>query len=273
MIDCHVHTARCGHADGDAAAYVAAARQAGLAVLCFTEHLPLPDDLDPDRQYSMPTGELGAYVAEIESLKRMAGETGTDSSGTGLTLLIGAEADWLPNRMTPVESLLASQPFDVVLGSVHFIDGWAFDDPSLVSEWDSADVDIVWTAYFSHVSDAARSGLFDVMAHPDLVKKFGHRPAFDTRDLYEATAHVFATAGVAIEVSTAGLRKPVGELYPAQDFLRACRRCGVPATMGSDAHSPAEVGFRMEAAREALVAAGYESVVYFEKRQPREVAL
>jgi histidinol-phosphatase (PHP family) len=273
MIDCHVHTARCGHAEGDAAAYVAAARQADLSVLCFTEHLPLPEDLDPNREYSMPESDLEAYVTEIESLRPGATADDTDVSGAGLKLLIGVETDWLPNRMARVESLLASQPFDVVLGSVHFIDGWAFDDPALISEWDRADIDIVWTSYFSHVVDAARSGLFDVMAHPDLVKKFGHRPAFDTRDLYEATAHAFAAAGVAIEVSTAGLRKPVGEIYPSLDFLRICRRLGVPATMGSDAHSPAEVGFRLDAAREALGAAGYESVVYFESRQPREVGL
>ena len=273
MIDCHVHTARCGHAEGDAASYVAAAARAGLEVLCFTEHLPLPADIDPDHHYSMPESELPAYIAEVEALGRGAQALESVGDGGPVVVLAGIEADWLPGRMDRAEALVSSQPFDVVLGSVHFIDGWAFDDPSLLATWDAVDVDEIWRSYFAHVADAARSGLFDVMAHPDLVKKFGHRPAFDPRELYEFTAQAFAAAGVAIEVSTAGLRKPVEELYPSPELLGACRRAGVPATMGSDAHSPAEVGFRLDAARAALLGAGYESVVYFEKRQPKEVAL
>lgn len=273
MIDCHVHTARCGHAEGDASAYLAAARLAGVSVLGFTEHLPLPEDLDPSREYSMPPSELADYVAEVEGLKRASAEAAKTGHGGDITVLLGVEADWLPGRMDAVESLIASQPFDVVLGSVHFLDDWAFDDPALLAKWDSTDVDAVWERYFARVAEAAASGLFDVMAHPDLVKKFGHRPARDPRELFEAAAGAFAAAGVAIEVSTAGLRKPVGELYPSAEFLAACRRAGVPATMGSDAHAPHEVGYRLDAARATLLDVGYESVVYFENRQLKEVLL
>ncbi len=161
----------------------------------------------------------------------------------------------------------------MVLGSVHFLDDWAFDDPNLLERWDRTDVDAAWLRYFELVWDAAGSGLFDVMAHPDLVKKFGYRPAFDTSDLFDATAAAFARAGVAVEVSTAGLRKPVGELYPSTDFLAACARAGVSATLGSDAHHPDEVGFAFDVARTALLAAGYDRLVYFERRERREYPL
>ena len=228
----------------------------------------MPDHLDPEREYSMPVGELGAYVGEIRELGEVA-----KADGRAPRVLVGIEADWLPREPGHVEGLLSSQSFDVVLGSVHFLDEWAFDDPRLMQEWDKADIDAVWERYFALLVDAAASGLYDVMAHPDLVKKFGHRPRFDPIGLYESTAAEFARSGVAIEVNTAGLRKPVGELYPGAEFLSACARAGVRATVGSDAHSPAEVGFDLAAAGHALKSAGYDRLVYFVDRQPREYYL
>jgi histidinol-phosphatase (PHP family) len=262
LVDCHVHTARCGHGTGTVAEYVECARVRGLAGIALTEHLPLPDDLDPDREYSMPSVELPAYCREVEA-----------EAADGLRVAVGVEADWLPGRMDHVRDLLATHPWDVVLGSVHFLDQWAFDDPSLVSEWDARDVDATWERYFDLLVDAACSGMFDVMAHPDLVKKFGHRPATDPSILYDEAARAFAEAGVAAEVSTAGLRKPVGELYPGDAFLAALRRHSVPVTIGSDAHAPSEVGYCFDEARSALRLAGYDRIAWFEKRSMIEVAL
>jgi histidinol-phosphatase (PHP family) len=111
------------------------------------------------------------------------------------------------------------------------------------------------------------------MAHPDLVKKFCLMPSFDLRELYEHAASRFAAAGVAIEVSSGGLRKPCAELYPAPGFLAACAREGVPATCSSDAHRPEDVGWGFDLAAEALRTAGYESIVYFVGRRPQEVPL
>ena len=266
MIDCHVHTVRCGHAEGSAADYVAAARRAGVDILTFTEHLPIPVELDPRHEYTMVESELDPYLKEIRQLA-------DEGTGNPPRVLAGIEADWLPDRLDHVRGLLATHDFDVVLGSVHFLGDWAFDDPSLLARWDTADVDATWERYFELFGDAVASGLFDVMAHPDLVKKFGHRPGFDPVRLFDAAAAALARHGVAIEVSTAGLRKPVGELYPSKEFLAACAKAGVPATIGSDAHHPDEVGFAFDAAREALIAAGYDHVVYFERREQKEYPL
>jgi len=254
LIDCHVHTARCGHASGTAEDMLRAARSAGLSAVVITEHLPLPDGLDPNGCYAMRPAEILPYAEELARAARAVPE---------VLLVPGAESDWIPSRAEETRSFRSrarAAGIEVLLGSVHFVEGWAFDDPDLVAEWDHHDVYDVWERYFALWCDAARSGEFEVMAHPDLVKKFGHVPQRDTRELFEAAAAAAAASGVLIEVSSAGLRKPVGELYPGPELLRAFARHGVGATVGSDAHAPEEVGMDISRACDALREAGYTQV-------------
>jgi histidinol-phosphatase (PHP family) len=261
VIDLHVHTARCRHAEGSVSDYVAAAERAGVSVLAFTDHLPLPDGYDAG--YAMPPAELPDYVAEVREAAATA----------SAEVLCGVEADWLPSRAGEVAALLGSQRFDVVLGSVHFVDDWAFDDPALTDRYAEWSIDELWDRYFAEVAAAAASGLFDVMAHVDLVKKFGMLPESDPAPLYERTARALAGARVAVEVSTAGLRKRCGEIYPSAALLAELRRCSVPVTVGSDAHRPHEVGYAWEAAVALLREAGYRSALVFRDRVPEEVPL
>jgi len=258
LTDCHIHTERCGHAVGTVDEYVAAGVKHGLLGMVITEHLALPDDLDPHRNLSMPACDLDDYLVEVDLTRQRYPE---------IEVISGIEADFLPGREGATAMALAaaknrSDGVRMVLGSVHFIDGWVFDDPNRIEEWERHDVDVAWRDYFSLWCDAVRSGMFDVMAHPDLVKKFGHRPTFDPRELYAEAARVASSAGVLIEVSTAGLRKPVAELYPGHELLAAFRQAGVAATAGSDAHDPSEVGYKIESAYDALARAGYESVQF-----------
>ena len=265
MIDLHIHTERCGHATGRPFEYVAEARRAGLAIVAFTDHLPLPDGYDPDEEYAMRPRELGEYVTEVREVAH--------SSGEAPRVLLGIEADWIPQHRAYTASCIASHAFDIVLGSVHFLDEWVFDDPRLIDEWSRRDVGDAWTQYFETLTQAASSGLFDVMAHPDLVKKFGHVPPGDLSALYDDVAGAIADAGVAIEVSSAGLRKPCREIYPSDELLAAFCRAGVPVTTASDAHSPREVGRGLAEVRAAAARAGYTKIAYFEAREMREVAL
>jgi histidinol-phosphatase (PHP family) len=256
LIDCHVHTARCGHASGAVSDYVDAAVAAGLGSIVFSEHLALPEDIDPGRHLSMPPSELDAYLAEVEAARSACPE---------IAIVTGLEVDYLPDReLFTVQAIAETRTRPnrptVILGSVHFIGDWAFDDPHNVEEWEHRSVDDAWREYFALWNRATRSGMFDVMAHPDLVKKFGHFPDFDPIPLFESAARAAREAGVHIEVSTAGLRKPVAELYPGAALLRSFAQAGVPATVGSDAHEPIEVGYRIVEAYEALVSAGYASV-------------
>ena len=265
MIDLHIHTERCGHATGRIAEYVEVGRARGLEVMCITDHLPMPEPYP--QHYAMRPEEMPAYVGDVLAAARASRDSG------GPEILLGIEADWLPDAFSEVESAIAAHPFDLVLGSVHFLGDWAFDDPDLVARYDAWQPDALWERYFDEVANAAASGLYDVIAHPDLVKKFGSRPTVDPGPWYEQTAIALAEAGCAVEVNTAGLRKPVREIYPALDLLKACRRRGVPATTGSDSHAPSEVGEGFDLARELLAEAGYDSVVCFRQRVATEVAL
>lgn len=258
LIDCHIHTGFCSHASGDPEAYVGAARRAGLAAMLFTEHAPLPDAFDPDRQLSIIDADLEPYAATIASLAE-------ESRGTDLEIGLGLEVDWLsddPGHAAASIERGRDAGIEVFLGSVHFLGTWAFDDPNDLSGWDLREVEHVWMEYIDVWCDAAASGLFDVMAHPDLPKKFGHRPAEHPLLAYDRMAQAALAGDTLVEVSTAGLRKPVGELYPGHELLSMFRRAGVGATVGSDAHAPGEVGSAIPDAYEALLRAGYHRVAY-----------
>lgn len=270
MIDMHVHTWRCRHAEGTAEEYVRAAAGCGVNTLAFTEHLPLAPSLAERIRgangYAMPLDEMDAYVAEVGA----AAELGAT---LGVEVLLGIEIDAVPEAAEHAAGLVAAHPFDVVLGSVHFIDGWAFDDPERTEGYRDWDLRELWERYFDDLVRAARGGLADVMAHADLVKKFCMWPSSPVDDLYISTAAALGETGVAVEVNTAGLRKPCAELYPAAGFLKELRRAGVPITIGSDAHTPSEVGAGFGEALEALRAVGYRSVLVFRDRVPEEVGI
>ena len=258
LIDCHIHTERCGHAVGTVDDYVRAAVKRGLVGMAITEHLPMPEGMDPHSEVSMPACDLEDYLVEVDLVRDRYPQ---------IEIVTGVEADYLPGRIDEVRAMIeeATRRSDgarLVLGSVHLLGGWTFDDPRTIESWDERSVDQAWEEYFETWCDACRTGLFDVMAHPDLVKKFGHVPSFDRRELHAEAARVAAECGILIEVSTAGLRRPVGELYPGPDLLAAFCAAGVAATVGSDAHAPQEVGLQIEAAYDAMVTAGYRSTQF-----------
>ncbi|MHB8925616.1 MAG: histidinol-phosphatase HisJ family protein [Coriobacteriia bacterium] len=271
MIDLHIHTARCGHATGSVEEYVRAAAVAGVDTIAFTDHLPLPGALlaaDPAAaHYAMAADELPLYVEEVLDAKSRAARSG------GPEVLLGIEADLHRGNEEHVRALLGSFPFDIVLGSVHYVDEWAFDDPARVDGYASWDLMELWERYFDDLALAAASGLADVIGHADLVKKFCFVPGGDLTPLYARAAAAFADAGCVVEVNAAGLRKPCKELYPSDAFLRELARRGVRVTIGSDAHSPSDVGAGFAEARAALVRAGYQRIVVFRDRVAQEVSL
>lgn len=191
---------------------------------------------------------------------------------SGLPVLLGIEMDWLPDRRDEIAAFLEPRPFDVVLGSVHWIGPLVIDDPE-ASDWGGRPADEVWSMYLAELVAAAESGLFDVLSHPDLPKVFGtSMPASLEGRLADAVAAIAATE-IAIECSSAGLRKPVGELYPAPRLLARFREAGVPATLSSDAHQPADVARDYATAVAALRGAGYETITRFSRRQATQVPI
>jgi histidinol-phosphatase (PHP family) len=190
-------------------------------------------------------------------------------------LKLGIEADFVAGREDRMANLLDARDWDYVVGSVHFLRDSAVD----MDEWDvwtSGDPEKIWRQYFETLGEAARTGMYDILAHPDLVKVWGKarpRPDGDLRRFYDLAMEGIAESGVAIEVSTAGLRKPVGEIYPARAFLEMCLEAGRPVALSSDAHVPDQLGYGYDQALEFLGALGVTEIADFTRRERRMVPL
>jgi histidinol phosphate phosphatase HisJ family len=262
LVDSHLHTPLCKHAVGEPRAYLEAARQKGLSGVVFTDHAPMPRWFDPDSR--MDAGALPFYLATLERLRDEESE---------LYVGIGLEADYHPGTERYVQKLIQSYPFDYVIGSVHHIGAWGFDNPAYAEEFAWREVREIYRDYFKLVVEAAKTGFFHAIGHLDLPKKFGHVPAEGYLDLAEEALKVIAALGLALDVNTAGWRKPVGELYPSPAILARARELGVPVVLGSDAHAPEEVGHRFADAVAALKEAGYTEVLVFREGRPQPVAL
>jgi histidinol-phosphatase (PHP family) len=194
----------------------------------------------------------------------------------GTSLRLGVECDFVPGAEGRTAAMLEARDFDYVVGSVHFVgEGDAAVDHDGFDVWEAPDAsaDEIWTRYFDHFNRCARSGLFDILAHPDLVKVWGRDrrplPEGDLRRFYEPAVEAIVEGGSAVELSTAGLRKPVGELYPAREFAALVVEAGVPFALSSDAHLPEQIGFRYDDALAFLDDLGVEEIAVFEGRKRR----
>jgi histidinol-phosphatase (PHP family) len=260
--DYHMHTPLCRHAVGEPVEYARRARELGLREIGFTDHSPMArDDFDNWRMYER---QLGDYVAAVEQARREVPE---------VNLLIGLEVDYIPGHEGWIRELAQRHDWDFFIGSVHYISDWAIDDPQTIPRWRQHDPFEVWQRYFKLLTAAAASGLFNVIGHADLPKKFDIRPKEDCGPLYEPFLDAAAASGTAIELNTAGLRKECREIYPNPQLLGMAFERGVPITFGSDAHAPGEVGADFSAAVELAQNAGYRSSVRFQKRQRLDAAV
>ncbi|MBV9462976.1 MAG: histidinol-phosphatase HisJ family protein [Verrucomicrobiae bacterium] len=252
LADYHMHTPLCNHAVGDPREYVLQAIKLGLQEIGFSEHSPLPPGYDTLR---LRYEQVDDYVSMIREVQREFHH---------FKILLGLECDYVPGVVEYLRDILRQHDFDYVLGSVHYIDKWGFDNPDHLADWKHKDIDLVWKRYFELWREACASGLFDIMAHPDLVKKFGHLPKQNCEQLFRAALEAAAKAKVAVEINTAGLRKPVKEIYPSLRFLEIAREMKIPISIGSDAHAPGEVGMNFSEAIGLAKKAGYKESVRFE---------
>lgn len=235
--DSHVHTFRCGHAGGESRAFVEAAIALGLSEIAFTDHVPLyflpPGKRDP--KLAMREDQFDGYVEEVRSLAR-------EFEGR-IAVRLGLEADYAEGFEGELSAWLARAEWDLVLGSVHWVAGDWIDAPGAARRFAIEGAETLYREYYRLLAKAASTGFFDVLTHFDLPKKFGNR-VFPPAEAAEGRAiAAAAAAGCAVEVSSAGLRKPVGEIYPEDRILRRLIEAGVPVTFSSDAHAPAEVGW------------------------------
>ena len=240
--------------------YLAAAEEHGIAELGVSEHVyrfaQALDVWDHSFWREQAIDDLDAYAEFVRTTP----------------LRLGIEADFIPGAEDRMANLLEARDFDYVVGSVHFLGNRAVDHEGYDVWEDEGDPDRVWSRYFETLAEAARSGLFDILAHPDLVKVWGRgRPApdRDPRIFYEPAVQAISESGIAVEVSTAGLRKPVGEIYPSRSFARMCVEAGAEFALSSDAHAPEQVGYGYDQAMGFFEELGVERICAFEGRRRR----
>jgi histidinol-phosphatase (PHP family) len=262
LTDYHIHTFRCGHAHGDSRDFVGRAVEAGLSEIAFTDHVPLyflPSERR-DPRLAMAEDRFEEYVAEVASLQ-------AEFRGA-IAVRLGLEADYAEGHERELERWLGRADWDLVLGSVHWVSGDWIDDPrSAAARFESEGIEPLYREYYRLLTAAARTGLFDVLAHFDLPKKHGHRPPVPLEDAEDQAIAAIAAASCAVEISSAGLRKPVGEPYPESRLLRRIVAERIPVTFSSDAHSPAEVAWGYERTVPYARSCGVSRFTTFEKRR------
>jgi histidinol-phosphatase (PHP family) len=241
--------------------YLAAAKEKGIEELGVSEHVyRFTEALELWRHpywESQAQDDLDAYCEFVRTTP----------------LKLGIEADFIRGAEDRTASLLEARDFDYVLGSVHFLGEDGAVDDTRYDVWNSdGDPDSLWRRYFEWIAETARSGLFDILSHPDLVKIWGEGrsvPEKDPRTYFEPVAEAIAESGIAVEISTAGLRKPVGEIYPDRMYAEMCIEAGAAFALSSDAHTPEQVGFGYDRALEYMADLGIEEICVFEGRERR----
>ncbi len=264
IVDYHTHTKLCKHGEGTVDDYVRRAVSLGLNEIGTSEHIPMPDRFDEVHRMT-----LEQYYAEYAPQVSEARERYRDR----IAVRRGIEADYYRGTEAWVRAFVADNDFDYVIGSVHFLGEWGFDNPVFVHRYEERDIDATYEQYFDTVARSAASGLFDIIAHADLVKKFGHRPTRSMAEPIRAMMEAIKTADCAIEINTSGMRKPVREFYPGEDILGVARELRIPITLGSDAHAPQDVAADFDAAVELVERYAGGKLSVFEKRERKEVKI
>lgn len=250
-IDLHNHTTRCNHAVGTVDEYIQKAIALDIDIYGFSEHAPM--DFDP--HYRLAFEEMDAYRDDILQAK--------EKYKNDIKILLGYEVDWLPGHM---EEKVLQADVDYLIGSVHFIDKWSFDNPEFIGGWENKDIDEIWKAYFEATQAMARSGKFDIVGHLDLIKIFKFMPKQDVRVLAKNSLKAIKESNMVLEVNTAGLRKPIGELYPSRELLEVAYEMDIPITFASDAHAIEQIGLGYDLATTLAKDIGYTKAATFEGR-------
>jgi histidinol-phosphatase (PHP family) len=259
IADYHIHTKLCRHAEGEPREYVERAIELGMAEMGFADHLPFLGGWEPRHDlkddWAMGLDEVDDYVVLVLGLAReYAGD---------VRILLGIEADFIPETLDDTATFLSGYPFEYVIGSVHIVgDRFGFDHPEMKGRLSEYGLGRIYLESLDLARQAAESGLFSVAGHLDHAKKLG--PPEDEEAVASAASaalRAVAAAGMAIELNTGGLRKPVAEAFPGPALLAEAEGLGIPLVLGSDAHRPGHVGHEFARAADLAREAGYTSLL------------
>jgi histidinol-phosphatase (PHP family) len=259
-VDLHNHTTLCNHATGTSEEYLLRAIELGIDVYGFSDHAPMP--YDP--KYRMDILSKPLYEKEILELK--------EKYKNDIEVLLGYEVDYLDGYILPE---IVNSKVDYLIGSVHFLknknDMWGFDNPEFIGVYKSKDIDTIWSEYFDAIEAMAKTGLFDIVGHLDLIKVFKFLPNKDIRTLAKKALLEIKKSNMVLEINPAGLRKPIKETYPSRTLLELAYELDINITFGSDAHAVDQVGFKYDEVKFLAKQIGYTKCMTFSNRDSKLV--
>lgn len=255
ILDLHNHTKRCNHASGECKEYVESALQQGVDIFGFACHAPM----EFDKKYRMGLSELESYINEIRALAVEYRDR--------IDLKVGLEVDYIYKKEHLLEQEVLDSNVDYLIGSVHFLNNWGFDNEEFLSEYKNIDINEAWRQYLASITAMAESGHFDIVGHFDLFKIFNNKPSLELKDDIKNALEAIKDNDMALEINSAGLRKMIGEIYPSKEILELVHKMKIPITFSSDAHSPSQVGFGREEALKIAREIGFSEVVSYTNRK------
>ncbi|MDR0762776.1 MAG: histidinol-phosphatase HisJ family protein [Campylobacteraceae bacterium] len=251
LADLHNHTPLCKHADGTPEDYIKKAISAGTKYFGFSDHAPMKFD----EEYRMDFSQIPLYEAMIKEVK--------ERFYPDIEVFLGYEVDFLDSL---IDKRVLERKVDYFIGSVHFLDRWGFDNPEFIGEYQNKNIDDIWKDYFWAVENMAKSGLFDIAGHIDLLKIFKYLPKTDIRILSKNALNAIKKADMTIEINTSGFRKPINEQYPSRAILETACELDIPITFGSDAHKVEHIAHKSEEAEALAKEYGYNKCAIFSQR-------
>jgi len=251
-IDLHNHTTRCNHAKGSMESYIKHAIELGIDTYGFSEHAPM----DFDEYYRLNFDEMTLYERDVKDLK--------EKYATQIKILLGYEVDYLKGH---IDNRVLTANVDYLIGSIHFLAEWGFDNPEFMDEYKNRNIDDIWQEYFNNIESMANMGRFDIVGHLDLIKIFNFMPKKDIRLIATPALKAIKKSNMVIELNSAGLRKPTKEIYPSPLLLEQAYELDIPITFSSDAHAIGQVGFKYNEVIKLAKQIGYTKAVTFEQRQ------
>lgn len=259
-VDLHNHTTLCNHASGELEDYIKRAIELNIDVYGVSCHAPM--NFDP--RYRMDISQKGAYEKSVLTLQ--------EKYKKDIKILLGYEVDYLQGDYLLDEILNAK--VDYLIGSIHFInDGWGFDNPEFIGEYETKDIDEIWQNYFDVIENMAKLNKFDIVGHLDLIKVFKFLPKKDIKTIALNSLKAIKKSNMVLEINSAGFRKPIKEQYPSRPLLELAYELDIPITFGSDAHSVDQVGFEYNKVLDIAKEIGYTKCAIFNQRDKELVEL
>lgn len=251
-VDLHNHTYLCNHATGTMEEYVLKAIESGIDIFGFSEHAPM----DFDEKYRLLIEKKDFYETSVLDLKQ--------KYKNDIDILLAYEVDFMQN--IPMLDEILNAKVDYLIGSVHFLDGWGFDNPEFIGGYKNKDIDKIWQDYFDTIENMAKSQLFDIAGHLDLIKVFKYLPNKDIKLIALNAMKAIKKANMVVEINAAGIRKPIAEAYPSKSLLELAFELDIPITFSSDAHSVEQIGFKYDEVVSLAKDIGYTHCSYFKNR-------